>query len=146
EDPSNQDKLMKLAREGKPPPGLAKENGEKIVFDLGDRGKVSYSWVELGRQERRSLDLDNAAANDEKVPPKRDRPRNSYWKIVAQARDSTKDAMLQFANGQYVSPDELKPVLKAAFTKPLDPESITLTGDEKSAKEGNRFQVLRLTF
>ncbi len=73
--------LDRLAHEGKPPPPPAPPPG-RSTFDLGERGQVTYSWVELDKEERHALGLDNAAENDSS--------RNSLWKAVAEARDKYK--------------------------------------------------------
>src|SRR5262249_716563 len=49
-------------------------------------GDTSYSWVELGRQERKSLDLDNKAKEDPR--------RNKRWNDVAQAREEGRAILL----------------------------------------------------
>jgi SecD/SecF fusion protein len=146
-DPRHQEELAKAALEGKAPPGPTKENGDNI-FDLGDRGKVSYSWVELGRQERRTLDLDNAAATD-RFSEGGKGDRSGYWQMVARARDNTQAADLEFTD--YVSPDELKPLLEKEFAveaekKPAFKQTFELRGEEKAPSKDGRFKLLRLEF
>jgi SecD/SecF fusion protein len=151
-DPRNQDELTKMALEGKPPPGPTKEDGDKI-FDLGERGKVSYSWVELGRQERRGLNLDNAALTDTTTEEGKKIDRSWRWKEAKEARDSTRAADLQFAD--YISPETLQPLLKKEFeaekkpgftTFELHGEEKALHGDEKLPSKDGSFRVFRLDF
>src|SRR5262249_35641994 len=72
-DPKNKERLERLAREGKAPP--TPNDGKP--YDT-PKGKHSYSWVELGMEERADMGLSNAAANS--ADP------NSFWKRVADAR------------------------------------------------------------
>lgn len=63
------DQLRKRADQGSPPPGPGSPDGakpESFTINLARRHVcvVAYSWVELGPQERRALDLDNAAELD----------------------------------------------------------------------------------
>lgn len=69
EDPANKDELEKLQKDGLPPPGPRVANSKTLEkYDLnlprGNKSLVTYRWVELGPQERRQLNLDNAAATD----------------------------------------------------------------------------------
>jgi SecD/SecF fusion protein len=54
--------LEKRAKAGLPPPGP--KGIYSIKLPRGVVSKVTYSWFELGPQERRQLNLDNAAKND----------------------------------------------------------------------------------
>jgi SecD/SecF fusion protein len=82
----NREKLDDLAKRGEPPPAPTVEgtpDGTPKAFELtklarGARSKVTYSWVELGRQERLQLHLDNAAQNDP--------GRGGSWSKLAEAR------------------------------------------------------------
>lgn len=62
-DPTVKAELEKLAREGQPPPPLIRspEGEEGFATTRAELGRCTYTWVELGRQERKSLGLDNAA-------------------------------------------------------------------------------------
>jgi len=59
--------LTRLAEKGLPPPAPKNADGtSKFPWSTGNgSGVTGYSWVELGRQERRSLSLDNAAKTGE---------------------------------------------------------------------------------
>jgi SecD/SecF fusion protein len=67
-DPVNKQLIDEAQAKGMPPP--IKLDGEKkpLRYEIQTRDKVrmavTYSWVELGPQERRSLNLDNAARTD----------------------------------------------------------------------------------
>lgn len=68
-DPANKTKLQDLQKEGLPPPGPREPNSEdlqKYTINLprGYKSVLTYSWVELGPQERRSLNLDNGAETE----------------------------------------------------------------------------------
>jgi SecD/SecF fusion protein len=75
--------LERLASAGKPPP--PPNDGKPFTTPLGT---YTYSWVELGRSERKSMDLDNAAEKDDSVvgPEGRQYVRSELWKRVKAAR------------------------------------------------------------
>jgi SecD/SecF fusion protein len=62
EDPKNKDILERSALEGKPPPGPPPPAG-KTTFAVEGKGHFTYSWVEMGKEERFDYHLNNAAAN-----------------------------------------------------------------------------------
>jgi SecD/SecF fusion protein len=71
--------LEYLALKGKPPPPPTPPTPEGFPVELkGYKGHFTYRWVELGRQERHQLHLDNAEEKKE---------GETLWKQVAQARD-----------------------------------------------------------
>lgn len=58
------DEMEKRAINGEPPPSPHEGDELKeynITLANGEKAKVTYSWVELGKQERRTLGLNNAA-------------------------------------------------------------------------------------
>lgn len=74
--------LEDLAKGGLPPPGPKGGDGKLRRYKIPTKGSpsyVTYSWVELGPQERRSLNLDNAARTDSQ--------RNAAWYQAAQQRN-----------------------------------------------------------
>jgi len=80
--------LETLAGRGAPPPPPGK-NGIATPFHWSNQwgsGDTTYSWVELGRQERKSLNLDNAA--------EKDTSRNQRWQEVAKAREEGRAIVL----------------------------------------------------
>jgi SecD/SecF fusion protein len=74
--------LIDTREKGLPPPTLGEGKEPKkyqIITAGGSRSVVTYSWVELGPQERRALNLDNAARTDP--------ARNQAWHKAAEARN-----------------------------------------------------------
>jgi SecD/SecF fusion protein len=75
--------IKKAAQDGLPPPAPRDpETGKPKRYKIPTRGApsiVTYSWVELGQEERLALDLDNAARNDS--------TRNTGWYLAKNARD-----------------------------------------------------------
>lgn len=68
--------LEKRAKQGLPPPGPPNKQFWVVNLPRGNKSKLTYSWVELGPQERKQLNLDNSAKNDAE--------RNQIW-LEAQA-------------------------------------------------------------
>jgi SecD/SecF fusion protein len=110
---ARKDELLHLAEKGQPPPKPI--NTEAGTSDPADRllfpwktpfaeGKTSYSWVELGRQERRSLNLDNAAENDLSPWPEKQPvgPRNAFWQRIKADRDAGRVTILEDGRGAFV--------------------------------------------
>jgi preprotein translocase subunit SecD len=80
-DPARRRELENCQNKGLPPPVPLTPRGEAQTYRVKlakHESVVTYGWVELGPQERRALNLDNAAAED----PKRD----VSWKQLAKAR------------------------------------------------------------
>jgi SecD/SecF fusion protein len=73
--PSIQSDLEERNRAGKPPPGPTPP--EKDGFLVENKGRFNYSWIELGKNFRAEMGLDNAA---EKVPAP------SVWSTAAEHR------------------------------------------------------------
>jgi hypothetical protein len=84
DDAKRKEELERLAREGKPP--LLPTPPDGRGFDTG-HGRHTYTWVEVGPQERRTLNLDNTAEGDAK--------RHELWKHVAQARSKGEPIVLE---------------------------------------------------
>jgi SecD/SecF fusion protein len=83
-DPALQQKLKELAEKGLPPPGPRDPiTGQPKIYEIqlprNNKGLVTYSWVELGPQERHLLGLDNAAQFDPK--------RNQNWLKALESRN-----------------------------------------------------------
>lgn len=72
ENPAIQEKLKKAQEGGLAPPGPDEQF--TITTANNQKSTVRYEWVELGPQERKSLNLDNAAKNDP------DPMRSHAWK------------------------------------------------------------------
>jgi SecD/SecF fusion protein len=85
--------LDRLAREGKPPPAPKPADG-KATFDVPGKGDFTYSWVELEREERHYLGLDNEA---EKEPG-----RGGFWTQLAEARKNYKPVRAERLSGDLI--------------------------------------------
>ncbi|HEV8060477.1 MAG TPA: protein translocase subunit SecD, partial [Gemmataceae bacterium] len=70
--------LEALALAGKPPPPPMAGPNDPFFDTASNIGKYSYSWVELGKAERRAFGLDNAAAEDPQ--------RRAFWDRADEAR------------------------------------------------------------
>ncbi len=87
-DPAMQQELKTAQETGLPPPGprVKGSKTEPQIFEISlprdNKSQVTYSWVELGPQERHTLGLDNASAFDPK--------RNEAWLEMAKARSEGK--------------------------------------------------------
>ena len=82
-DPKDKADLEALAVAGRPPPPPKSDAPDGLFDDFrrADAGRYSYTWVELGKAERKQLGLNNAAE-------KSDEPAIAqHWKSVAEARD-----------------------------------------------------------
>jgi len=102
-DLKKQEALKVAAVTGKPPPSPHPPNGKYFEVTLGDsRGYYNYNWIELGKNERNTVHLDNASENDPQV--------NSLWQALAAARE--KDEVVPWQGVLYysrkvVNPDRL---------------------------------------
>jgi len=80
-------KLQQLAEDGKPPPmpegPLDIAPGQGGYYE-GAKGRFRYSWVELGKAERKQLGLDNAS----------EKAGSFRWKMAADARKDGKAIVL----------------------------------------------------
>jgi len=83
-DPEVVSALKEDREKGLPPPAphVRKLKGElkryALTLSHGNKSEVTYSWVELGPQERRALNLDNAASKDPS--------RSETWSMVSKER------------------------------------------------------------
>jgi SecD/SecF fusion protein len=87
-DKSLQRELQARAVQGLPPPPPTNAQGG-TTFPAAKDSVYSYSWMEMGRDERASLNLDNAAENDTSPYEWASGmygPRNQRWKEVEAAR------------------------------------------------------------
>jgi SecD/SecF fusion protein len=86
-DPKITKEVEEAQEMGKPPPGpRVPGSSDPKVYDIqlprNQKSTVTYSWVELGPQERRQLNLDNAAEHDPL--------RNKTWLAAAKERKDKK--------------------------------------------------------
>jgi len=82
-----QQELQMLAEAGKPPlvpPGPHELAPGQTGFYEGAKGRSKYSWIELGKAERKTLGLDNAS----------EKTANSRWHLAAGARKEGKALLL----------------------------------------------------
>jgi SecD/SecF fusion protein len=150
EDPANAERLQQFAKEGKAPPGPVTETGEKEIFTLPeDRGRVSYSWIELGRQERHQLGFDNAAELDTRAPERGGFPRSFYWQQPATLRESTNEALIRFRDA--VDPEPLAKELNQRLETDVKKEpgqpapKVELTDAKDKTKKDGPFAAMRVT-
>jgi SecD/SecF fusion protein len=144
-DPAGKAELDRKAATGEPPPRPTHLDAEGKRTDLynvtlqgGQPHQFSYSWVELGRQERHQLGLDNAAANDEK--------RSGLWRLAAQARERGETLLLDSTNSalqsavlysrvcqnRKISDDERAQKKYEYFLLTRDPGRDPITGESKA--------------
>ncbi len=92
----NRDKLIERQVKGLPPPGpvtdptnlFSKPKRFKIRLARGAESTVTYSWVELGKQERQQLGLNNNAENEP--------GRGRAWNEMQRARSEGKATELSW--------------------------------------------------
>lgn len=117
------EELVKRAKEGRPPPA------PKDVFDIdlprGVKSKLTYSWVELGPQERKALDLDNAAKNDA--------DRNYIWFQAQGAKNKT----------TYLTHRSGRKLLQGALFFTRDCIDLNLPEEERRKKQYEYFVLTR---
>jgi preprotein translocase subunit SecD len=82
-DEAIKESLNQLAKAGKPPPPPQAGDGQEFTTD---KGKFSYTWVEVGRGQRHTLGLDNDAEKNEE--------RKADWLKAAEARKAGKPLVL----------------------------------------------------
>lgn len=122
--------LELAAQRGLPPPGPKDSDGKLKRYEIATRGSpsyVTYSWVELGPQERRALNLDNAARTDA--------TRNSAWHQAANARNFA--TQLNYTAG---NPDKM---LQGALFYSRECKDRNLPDEERRKKEIEYFVLTR---
>src|SRR5581483_1571280 len=93
----------------------------------------TYSWVELGRDERRSLGLNNAAQADTTA--------NSRWAQVAAGREKGEPVLLRFDNVKSI--DESKTGYTTMLVYSRKCENAHLSPTEREQKAFDYFVLLR---
>jgi SecD/SecF fusion protein len=128
--------LDKRAERGQLPPVPTKEgtaDGAPKVFEVklarGDKSLVTYSWVELGKQEQVQLGL-NKAARKEKGP-------GDNWKAMAEAR--TKGVAIQLP----LSPASPRKLWQGALFYSRECKDRNLPEEERTAKKYEYFVLAR---
>ncbi len=134
-DPVAAKELEDAQQQGLPPPppreirgGERKSKKYQIATAGGIKSAVTYSWVELGPQELRSLNLDNAAENDP--------TRNAAWLAASKRRNQA----LQLRP----SDDKLAPLLlEGALFFSRECKNANLPEAERQAKKVEYFVLTR---
>ncbi|HEV3142320.1 MAG TPA: protein translocase subunit SecD [Gemmataceae bacterium] len=136
-NPDIKRELEKAAKDGEPPPVPKNPDGEKD-WKLGpntnrEQTRTNYAWMEVGRQERWLLGLDNASESG--VPAKgssdeSEGKRQRYWPLAAQARQQGKPLVLP-GYGQTL-----------LYSRPC--ENINLSAEERGEKKYDYFFLTRL--
>jgi SecD/SecF fusion protein len=129
--------LDKAAKNGEPPPVPKNPDGEKD-WKLGpnvnrEQTRTNYAWVEVGRQERWLLGLDNASetgAPTKSTNEEEEKKRYHLWQQAAQAREQGKPTVL-FSYGQTL-----------LFSRKS--ENINLSPEERNNKRYEYFLLTRL--
>jgi SecD/SecF fusion protein len=140
DEPKNKAELEQLALAGRPPPPPNPPDDKLFVTPKGTRtfttkleGEThhfTYSWVELGRSERHTLGLDNAARDDEK--------RKAVWEQASKNRNKAvlwdNQTLLYSRDCQEVKlpPDKRKEKAVEYFLLVRDPEEDLQTGEVKA--------------
>jgi SecD/SecF fusion protein len=111
----------------KPPPGPKPPEGEAFKIKLGNATENhTYTWVELGRQERKQLGLDNAS--EKTATP------NSMWAQVAKAREAGETTFLPGVQGLLYSREVQNPATLTAKEQGKKYEYFVLTRDPEPGK------------
>ena len=92
DNPANQGRLDELNTKGAPPLPPTQngaENGDRFfpASVNGENLRCQYSWVEVGKEELYSLQLNSAAENTPDSDPARERRRQEIWAQAKQAID-----------------------------------------------------------
>ncbi len=142
-DKTKADLLDRLAREGKPPPPpepptdrpLVTADGRKFnVFNAeNNKGMLTYSWVELDRQERKTLGLDNAAETQAEPGGLWMQARDAREKGVTFRAPGLGGALLYSRKAQEIKMPAAEKERKKYeyFVLTRDPERDPLTGEPK---------------
>ena len=125
-DPKTKADLEALALAGKAPPPPMASLTDPFFDTATNIGHYSYSWMELGKAERKAFHLDNASEEDAASA--------STWNSVAEARKKGE---------AYLSPDGNALIYSRAVTNPRLPEKdakkkyeyFILTRDPEKGKE-----------
>jgi SecD/SecF fusion protein len=133
-NPDVQAKLKEAQEKGLPPPAPHQRGLEgelkpyTIKLPRNNESKVTYSWVELGPQERRQLNLDNAARNDP--------TRSELWFLVDRARGQA----LQIIPPKSV---DNRPMFQGALFYSRESKDRNLPEEERRKKQYEYFVLTR---
>jgi SecD/SecF fusion protein len=150
-DPGTAREMEDAQQRGLPPPvlkefraGALKPKKYEIVTARGVHSAVSYSWVELGPQERRALNLDNASRTDS--------TRNTAWHAAKNNTRNKADKLPEVAGAtdrfllqgslfysreckdRNLPEEERRKKEVEYFILTRDPEFVDLTTEERTSK------------
>jgi SecD/SecF fusion protein len=123
--PEVSEELEKRAKQGLPPMPPRFQDYYNVSLSRGHKAKLAYSWVELGPQERKQLNLDNAAKNDAE--------RNFVW-LQAQL-NKNKATLLTDRTG--------RPLLQGALFFTRECKDQNLPEEERRKKQLEYFVLTR---
>jgi SecD/SecF fusion protein len=131
-DPGLAGELKENAEKGLPPPGPRDPSTKEpkiytIKTARGSTSRVTYSWVELGTTERKSLNLDNAARTDA--------TRNIAWHKAAVERNRAVKLPQGIGTNEYL--------LQGALFYSRKCEDRNIPEDERRKKEFEYFVLTR---
>jgi SecD/SecF fusion protein len=87
-DPKNADKLKDLNVKGEPPPPPSQNGDRYFTASLqNESARREYSWVEMGKEELYSMQLNSGAETTPDTDASRDGYRQAIWKEVKATRD-----------------------------------------------------------
>jgi SecD/SecF fusion protein len=147
ESPSNQAVLKEAAEEGKPPPPPVPPEGKPAVTRpdgtrefVTKKGNYTYSWVELGPQERAAFSLNNDASEGKRDPDdtQPSASRKADWDTAAAHRNKTMTLPGGFLLYSRECQDRHLPLKQRAekkyeyFLLVRNPEIDPVTGEPKS--------------
>jgi SecD/SecF fusion protein len=136
---ANKSELERLALAGSPPPPPAPPSDKAVKLSSGamafptKKGNYTYSWIELGKEERHALSLDNAVKDDP--------ARNAEWKRFADSRGkallvsgSRRDFLIYSRPSEDLKlpPDQRKTKAVEYFVLVRDPEIDPNTGESQA--------------
>jgi SecD/SecF fusion protein len=136
---ANKPELERLALAGSPPPPPAPPPDKAFKLPNGamafptKKGNYTYSWIELGKEERHALGLNNAAKDDP--------TRNAEWKRFADSRGKAlliggprRDFLVYSRPSEDLKlpPDQRKTKAVEYFVLARDPEIDPNTGESQA--------------
>jgi SecD/SecF fusion protein len=133
-NPEVQAKLKDAQEKGLPPPAPHQRglDGElkhyTINLPRNNKSEVTYSWVELGPQERKQLNLDNAARNDP--------TRSENWFLMDRARG-------QAVQIQPPRSGDNRPIFQGALFYSRECKDRNLPEEERRKKQYEYFVLTR---
>jgi SecD/SecF fusion protein len=87
-DPKNAEQLKDLNVKGDPPTPPSQNGDRLFTANLHNESvRREYSWVEMGKEELYSMQLNSGAEDAPDPDPDRDRYRQTIWKAVKETRD-----------------------------------------------------------